>query len=164
MYKTLLYLTITTFIIYFLIFSVHIQKRVDPSLWMDNQHLTDSEKLKLEIHSTHHTNDAMYKLINDISNGESWEEAHSKVKPIKFTQHIQHINLEILELMINSLIFVIGFFLANTLKNIVELYTPKKRILAVWYYILISILSVPIFAISIMFLKHYLSFRTHKLY
>ena len=164
MYKTLLYLTIITFIIYFLIFSRHLHSSIDPSLWMYNEELTDSEKLKIQIHSTHHTNDVMHELINNISNGDSWEEAHSKIKPTTIMQHVQHINLEMLELIMNSLILIIGLFLAFILTNIVQLYTPKKKVLAVWYYILVFFLSLPIFAMLIMFLKHYLSFKTHKLY
>lgn len=164
MYKTLLYFTIITFIIYFLIFSQHLDSTIDPSLWMDNEEITDSEKLKIQIHSTHHTNDVMHELINNISNGDSWNEAHTKMKPTTMIQHIQHINLEILELVISSTIFVVGFFFAFILTNIVKLYTPKKKILAVWYYILVFILSLPIFAMLLMFIKHYLSFKTYKLY
>jgi len=160
----LLSLTLLAIILYIIIFSRHTHPRIDPAYWMDNKKLTESQKLKLQIHSAHHSDSTMIKLINDLSNGMSWKEAHSKLKPVSIFRHISHINIQILELMMRAFTLMVAFFLSFILTNIIKLYTPKEKILAVWYYIIIFLTSLPIFGLLVMSLEHHLSLKTYSLY
>jgi len=94
----------------------------------------------------------------------SWKEAHSKLKPVSIFRHIGHINLQILELLMKSFTLIVALFLSFILTNIVKLYTPKDKLLAVWYYIIIFVISLPIFALFVMSLEHHLSLKTYTLY
>ena len=136
---------------------------VDPALYMDTN-LTPSQKLKVQIHASHHTNDEIKNIVNQLQNGYSWHDLHSKLKPMGMFHHIEHIDTEIIQLLSSSLSISVGLLFAFTIQTITDIFAPtNNKIMAAWYYINTFLLTLLFFSILIMISKHYLSFRTWKI-
>ena len=160
----LYYIIITTLFlsIYIYIYASKHENSVDPALYMDST-LTESQKLKIRIHASHHTNEEIKQVVQKLKNGKSWHEAHSVLKPKHPLYHIHHINTEIINLLLGSLTISVGLLFAFTIQTITDIYAPtNNKYMASWYYITTFLITVLTFSVFIMIAKHYLSFRTWK--
>lgn len=160
----LYYIIITTLFvfIYTYIYTSKHNNSVDPALYMDSN-LTESQKLKIKIHASHHTNEQIKQLVGELEQGKSWNEVHSILKPKHPFYHIQHIDTEIISLLLGSLTISVGLLFAFTIQTITDIYAPtNNKYMASWYYVNTFLLILLTFSIFIMIAKHYLSFRTWK--
>lgn len=160
----LYYIIITTLFvsIYIYIYTSKHDNSVDPALYMDSN-LTESQKLKIRIHASHHTNEEIKQVVQKLKNGKSWQEAHSVLKPKHLLYHIQHIDTEIINLLLGSLTISVGLLFAFTIQTITDIYAPtNNKYMASWYYINTFLITLLTFSVFIMIAKHYLSFRAWK--
>lgn len=136
---------------------------VDPALYMDTD-LTPSQKLKVQIHASHHTNSEVKNMVDKLQNGSSWHDVHSTLKPMGMFHHIEHIDTEIIQLLSSSLSISVGLLFAFTIQTITDIFAPtNNKIMAAWYYINTFLITLLFFSVLIMISKHYLSFRTWKI-
>ena len=133
---------------------------VNPELYMNNK-LKSADRLRLKIHSTHHTNEDIEKLVKELEKGKSWSKTHKILKPVSFIHHLKHIDIEIMRLFLNSLTITIGLLTYYFIReHIIEIYSPKNPIIAVWYWAVSICIIIILFSVFIMKIKHYLSFKS----
>jgi len=134
---------------------------VDPSLYM-NDDLTEAQKIQVQIHSQHHSIEDIEQLVELLKQGKEWDDAHTVLKPLPWYYHISHVDTEIIYLLIRSLSVTVGLIFAFLLQSIIEKFSPSNGNYRIWYYSLCFFFITLIFSISIMYMKHILSFRTYN--
>jgi hypothetical protein len=162
MNKIIIYYIFITIILFGFLSSIYLRPPdniVDPELYM-NKNLTEAQKLKVKIHSTHHHSKDVEELVKKLENGESWETAHTVLKPMPFNHHIKHIDVEMMTLFIQSLTLTTGLLFAYSIQSTFDYLKPSDPKLTIWYNFICFIITVIMFATFIMISKHYLSFRT----
>jgi hypothetical protein len=133
-------------------------KSVSPELYM-NDNLKEADQYRVRIHSAHHKVEDVKKLVELLENGNTWEEAHKVLKPVSFTHHIKHIDIEIMTLFLKSLTITIGLLIYYFTRTVIENTAPKNKLLSYWFWIVCIFLIIIVFAVLIMIIKHALSFK-----
>ena len=152
-------LTFILFICFYMISknSKHVES-VSPELYM-NDNLKEADQYRVRIHSAHHKVEDVKKLVELLENGNTWEEAHKVLKPVPFTHHIKHIDIEIMTLFLKSLTITVGLLIYYFTRTVIENTAPKNKFLSYWYWVVCIFLIVLVFSVLIMMIKHALSFK-----
>ena len=127
-----------------------------------NDDLTEAQKIQVQIHSQHHSNEDMEQLVELLKEGKDWHDAHKVLKRQPWYYHISHVDTEVMYLLIQSLSVTVGLIFAFVLQTVIEKFSPPDGNYRIWYYSLCFFFITLTFSISIMYMKHILSFRTYN--
>lgn len=162
MNKTFIYLSIYTLILLLLFYTLYnrpIDDIIDPELYM-NDKLTKAQQLKVKIHSSHHSSKDVEHMVKKLENGATWHDVHAALKPMGYRHHMKHIDIEMMNLFIQSLTLTTGLLFAYAIQSTFDYLKPRDTRLTLWYNFLTFVTTILVFSIFIMSSKHYMSFRT----